>query len=83
MSAAFKKHTVPGLGVSLKDMCFRYCYCNQSAAIGAITGDTYYAPFRCSNAIRVSASSHRANHRIQHPVAALHRVCAAAYTDPV
>ena len=84
MSAAFNKHTVPGLGVSLKDTCFRYCFCNQSAVIGAITEAMYYARFRSLNAIRVSASRHRANHRtIQRPGAALHSVRIAAYTDPV
>jgi hypothetical protein len=83
-AAAFRKLTAPAHVVSLKDTCFPYCYCKQSAANVAITAATSGARFPQSEAIGVNASNPRVKRQpVRSPMAALHSACAPAYTDCV
>jgi hypothetical protein len=71
--AASKKPIVPGLADSLKDMCFRYCYCRLFVASAVIT-----VVMRCVQSLRSSESSPDRkspllNGANQNPIVALHR----------
>jgi hypothetical protein len=65
------------VAVSLKSICFRFCYCKRFAARAAIADPMCGAQFRRSIALSSTANRPRA---VRSPIAALHRARTCDYT---
>lgn len=72
VDAAYKKLSALGREDSLKDVCFRCCYCRPFVVSGVITGLTRCVQFQRSSELSPVRKHPRLSRPIQTPIVALH-----------